>query len=300
MNKEIRQILEDNNINIKKITLKGNVKIIESSDDRYVIKRKKDSLSSLFKYLSSRSFENYPRKLFESINYDVYEYIEDIEQPFEQKILDIVKLVSVLHSKTTFYKTIDSDEYKDLYESIVNRIDYLYDYYNNIAVLFEKEEFMSPAVYLMLRNISLVFQTLNFCKTNINKWYEIINEKKRVRIVQIHNNLSVDHYMKNKYSYFISWEKSKRDLPIYDLLHLFNLYYYQVDFCDIIHIYEMNYPLLEEEKNLLFVMISLPDKIIFDNQEYLQTIKVKRFYDKLKSANIVVSDYMSKEKKVSH
>ena len=297
MNKEIRQILENNNINIKKITLKGNVKIIESNDDRYVIKRKKDSLSSLFKYLSSRSFENYPRKLFESINYDVYEYIEDIEQPFEQKILDIVKLVSVLHSKTTFYKTIDSDEYKDLYESIVNRIDYLYDYYNNIVVLFEKEEFMSPAVYLMLRNISLVFQTLNFCKTNINKWYEIINEKKRVRIVQLHNNLNVDHYMKNKYSYFISWEKSKRDLPIYDLLHLFDLYYYQVD---IIHIYEMNYPLLEEEKNLLFVMISLPDKIIFDDQEYLQTIKVKRFYDKLKSANIVVSDYMSKEKKVSH
>jgi len=296
MNKEIRTLLERESILAKKITLKGNVKIIDDGDKRYVIKKKKKNLNDVYKYLSSRSFEYYPKRVLESDNYDIYEYVEDSNEPFEQKIFDMIYLVSLLHNKTTFYKNIDSDEYKYLYESILDKIDYLNNYYNDLVSIFEKEDYMSPSAYLMSRNISKVFEILNYCKFNINNWYEIINEKKRVRIVHLHNNLSIDHYIKDKYSYLISWDKSTKDMPIYDLLHIFNLYYYEIDFCDLLHSYEMNYPLLEEEKILLFVLISLPDKIILNDSEYNMCLKVKKFYDKLNACEIVISDYLQKEK----
>ena len=296
MNREIRSILENHHIIVKKITLKGNVKIIDTGDRKLVIKKKKKELNDVYKYLSSRAFEYFPKKVLESDNYDIYEYVEDGNEPFEQKVLDMIHLVSILHSKTTFYKNIDSDEYKYLYESILDKIEYLNYYYNDLVSVYEKEEFMSPSSYLMVRNISKVFEALNYCKYNIEKWYEIINEKKRVRIVHLHNNLNVDHYMKSRSPYLISWDKSKRDMPIYDLIHLFNLYYYEVDFCDLLHVYEANYPLLPEEKTLLFVMISLPEKLILDDSEYIQCLKVKKFYDKLNASEVVISDYMPKEK----
>lgn len=296
MNREIRTILEKENILAKRITLKGNVKIIDDGEHRYVIKRRKKELNNIYKYLSSRAFEYYPKKILESENYDIYEYIDDSNEPFEQKIFDMIYLVSMLHNKTTFYKNIDSDEYKYLYESILDKINYLNNYYNDLVSVFEKDEYMSPSSYLMSRNISKIFEILNYCKYNIDKWYEIISEKNRVRIVQLHNNLNIDHYIKDKYSYLISWDKSKKDMPIYDLLHLFNLYYYDIDFCDLLHSYEMNYPLLEEEKLLLFVLISLPDKIILNDSEYNMCLKVKKFYDKLRASEIVISDYVPKEK----
>jgi len=296
MNREIRTILESENIIAKRITLKGNVKIIDDGERKYVIKKKRNNLSEIYKYLSSRAFDYYPKKLLESDNYDIYEYVEEVNEPFEQKILDMIHLVSVLHNKTTFYKNIDSDEYKYLYESILNKIEYLNNYYNDLVSVFEKDEYMAPSAYLLLRNISKVFESLNFCNYYIEKWYEIVNEKKRVRVVHLHNNLSIDHYIKSRTSYLISWDKSKRDMPIYDLLHLFDLYYYEVDFCDLLHSYEMNYPLLEEERILLFVMISLPEKIILGDSEYSKCLRVKKFYDKLKASEIVVSDYIPKEK----
>ncbi len=295
MNREIRNILESRNIVAKKITLKGNVKIIDAGDRKLVIKKKKRDLNDIYKYLSSRAFDYYPKKILESDNYDIYEYVEDVDEPFEQRVLDMIHLVSVLHSKTTFYKNIDSDEYKYLYESILDKIDYLNHYYEDLVSIFEKEDFMSPSSYLMARNITKVFEALNYCKYHIDEWYNIINEKKRVRIVQLHNNLNIDHYMKDKHSYFISWDKSKRDIPIYDLIHLFNLYYYEADFCDLLHTYEMSYPLLPEERLLLFVMISLPEKIVLNDSEYQQCFRVKKFYDKLNASWIVISDYMPKE-----
>lgn len=296
MNREIKTILDSQKIIVKKITLKGNVKIIDAGDKKYVIKRRKNNLDDIYKYLSSRAFNYYPKKILESDNYDIYEYIDDVNEPFEQRILDMIHLVSILHNKTTFYKNIESDEYKYLYESILENIEYLNNYYNDLVSVFEREEYMSPSSYLMSRNISKVFEALNFCKYYLNKWYDIINDKKRVRIVQLHNNLNIDHYVKDVNPYLISWDKSKRDMPIYDLLHIFNLYYYELDFCDLLHSYEMNYHLLEEERILLFVMISLPDKLVFPDDEYNKCLKAKKFYDKLNASEIVISDYIPKEK----
>ena len=148
MNKELRELFDCKNIITKKITLKNSVRIIEGDTEKLVIKRRDKDLSELYKYLKSRSFDCFPDILYKTNNYDIYRYIEGVEISNEEKALDIIRLVSLLHSKTTFYKEIDDDTYKGLYEEIIGKIEYLFNYYNDIAEVIEKEEFMETLEYI--------------------------------------------------------------------------------------------------------------------------------------------------------
>ena len=296
MNKELRQLFDKKNIITKKITIKHNVTIIDTGTKKLVIKKRTKNLNNLFKYLNSRSFNYFPEITYQTKNYDIYEYIEDVELSKEERALDIIKLTTMLHSKTTFYKDIDEDTYKELYENILERIEYLTNYYNDYAEIIEREEYMAPSKYLFIRNITKVFQALNYCKYNIEKWYDIINEKKRIRIVNLHNNLSLDHYLLSNKPYFISWNESRKDMPIYDMINLYKKYYLDLDFCELLRNYEISYPLLPEEKILFFTLISIPDKLEFSKSEYNNCQKVKKFYDYLNTSEKLLSDYFPKEK----
>lgn len=295
MNRELRELFDENNIVTKKITIKKDVRIIDTGEERLVIKRREKDLNEIFKYLSSRAFDYFPKIIYKTDNYDIYEYVSDVELPMEERAMDIIKLITMLHSKTTFYREVDEDYYKEIYEETLNRIDYLNNYYDDIATIIEKEEFMSPSNYLFIRNVTKIFQALNYCKYNIDKWYDIISEKKRIRIVNVHNNLRLDHYLVGDRPCLISWRNSKKDMPIYDLINMYRVYYNQLDFCELLRNYEMRYPMLLEEKILFFCLISIPDKLDFDNQEYDMCVKVKAFYNYLTVSEKFISDYFPGE-----
>ena len=193
MNSELRNLFDKNNIITKKITLINNVRIVETDNEKLVIKKRYTALEEIFNYLKSRSFDYIPEIIYKTKNYDIYRYINDTYLEKEEKILDIIKIITLLHSKTTFYKEIDDDTYKRLYENVIERIDYLYNYYNDIADIIESYDYMSPSNYLFIRNISKLYASLDYAKYQINNWYNIIEEKKRIRVVNIHNNLSLDH-----------------------------------------------------------------------------------------------------------
>lgn len=297
MNKELRDLFDRNHIITKRITIKNNVRIIDSGKAQFVIKRRDKTLEPIYKYLKSRSFEYYPEILYQTDNYDVYRYVDDAEIPTEERAEDIIKLVTLLHSKTTFYKEIDDNTYKELYEGVIEQLEYLMNYYNDIAEIIEKEEYMSPSHYYFIRNISKVFSALNYCRYHIDRWYEVIEEKKRIRVVQLHNNLSLDHYlMEGDRPYLISWRLSKRDLPIHDLIKLYKQYYKELDFCELLRQYERSYPMLPEERELFFVLISIPERLDFREGEYHMCEKVQKFYDYLLNSEKLIDDYLPKEK----
>ncbi|MCI6266170.1 MAG: hypothetical protein MR598_04925 [Erysipelotrichaceae bacterium] len=298
MNKELRELFDQNHIVTKKITLKNSVRIIDSGSEQFVIKRRDKSLNELYKYLKSRSFDYFPEILYQTNHYDVYRYIEDVDISKEERAEDIIKLVTLLHGKTTFYKEIDDDTYKELYENIIKQLDYLVNYYNDMAEIIEREEYMTPSHYYFIRNISKVFASLSYCRYHVDKWYDIIEKKKRIRIVNLHNNLSLDHYlMDGDKPFLISWRLSKRDIPIYDLIKLYRQYYKELDFCELLRKYEMHYPMLPEEKILFFVLISIPERLDFRDSEYQMCKKVQRFYDYLSANEKLIEDYLPKEKK---
>lgn len=297
MNKELRELFDRNNIVTKKITLKNGVRIIDSGEEKFVIKRREVDLNNLYKYLKSRSFEYFPDILYQTNNYDIYSYVDDADLDKEERAYDIINLVTLLHGKTTFYKDIDDDTYKELYEGIIEKLDYLMNYYSDVVEIIEKEEYMSPSHYCFIRNVSKVFAAISYCRYHIDNWYQLIEDKKRIRVVQIHNNLSLDHYLTDlNRPYLISWRYSKRDIPIYDLIKLYKRYYKEFDFCELIRKYESRYPMLAEERELFLVLISIPERLEFGLTEIEMCEKVQDFYDYLNVSEKLIEDYFPKEK----
>lgn len=269
--------------------------LVNTKDNKLIIKKKKTE-NNIYEYLNSRSFRYYPKIIGEDENYRITEYIDEVEAPEEQKIIDMIALVSLLHSKTTFYKEVDEADYKKIYEDVSGNIEYLNSYYIDLITIIESKVYMSPSEYLLARNISKIFASLNYCKNELEKWLEIIESKKKQRFVVLHNNLELDHYIRNNDSYLISWDKSKIDIPIFDLYKLYKKYALIFDFESILKEYERNYPLLKEEKLLFFILVTLPEKIEFTNKEYENTKIVSKQIDIIYKTEKLIEEY-SKTKK---
>lgn len=289
----LRSFLNKNDLEIKRLTIKNKTKILDTNRGTLVFKNKDNNinLTNTFNYLESRAFNNYAKRVFENNNYDVYEYINGYNEPNEQKILDLINLLTILHYKTTFYKEVDIDYFKEIYENTINKIDYIYNYYTDIISLIETSIYMSPVEYLIARNISKIYESLNYSKENINKWYELVKNKRRIRVVNIHNNLSLEHYIKGNKPYLISWEKSKIDNPIYDLYNLYLNHYLDFDFNELFINYESKYPLLNEERILLFSLLTIPWKFEFNDTEYNLCKNARKLFDYLYKTEKLVTEY---------
>ena len=291
MNNYVRKIASEYNIPINKITIKNNTRII---DDKIVLKKKKNNdLNNVYKYLKSRSFDYFPEPITIDNLYEVYPFLEDTYEPSEQKATDIMHLLGLLHSKTTFYREIDIDKNKEIYENISDELEYLNNFYNDLIMMIEKEVYMSPSGYLIARNINIIFGSIYYAKHNLEEWYKKIDNNKNERVVNIHNNISLDHYIKNEKPYLISWNKSRIDSPIYDLLSFYKNHYLDFDFDDLFHFYESGYPLKEDERLLLFTYMAIPYKIEIISDEYEMCIKINKMIEYLYKTSNLIMNYHS-------
>ena len=265
---------------------KGKIDVITTNRGKYIIK--KTNNSNIYEYLKVRNFNNFPNSITDNTDaYEIVEYVEDISVPDEQRIQDLIYLVSLLHTKTTFYKTVDVDLIKEMYETILNTQTELYNYYMNIQDIIETEIYMSPSHYLLIYNISSFYRCIRLSKEYIDKWYEISQSKKKMRYSMIHGNLDKSHLIENEALYLISWDLAKIGNPIYDLDNLYRKNYTRLDLCNMLDIYESKYELNIEEKYLLFSLLLLPTKIenrgtefsdvkaVREVVEYISTIEEK-------------------------
>lgn len=297
---EISEFLKKYNIVPKSYQKNGKATIINTKNGKYVIKNKNRNNNDILKYLLSRNFDYFPKILSDKDDdYELIEYIEDIDMPEEQKMMDMIDLIALLHSKTTYYKEVDVDDFDKIYDDINNNIVYLYNYYNDIMTIIENKIIYSPSEYLLARNISIIFDTLNFESNLLNKWQELVKDKRKQRYVVIHNNLDIDHFLKDQNNYLISWDKSRIDLPIYDLYKLYKKNNLNYDFETLLKRYERVYPLLEEEKVLFHILILLPDKIEFNNNEFEMCQKISDTIDNLYKTKDYVLPYYSENSKTN-
>lgn len=296
--KKFKEVLDKYNINPKRYQFKNNVVIVDCDQGKYVLKPRKSDMRSgeVQNYLDIRSFNYFPKIVSgASEEYEITEYEEDIDIPGDQKITDLVNLVALLHNKTSHYVEVDEDDFKEIYEDVSNNIEYLSSYYNDIAENIENKVYMSPSEYIFIRNISKIYQALAFCKSEIEKWYDAVKEKRKNRYAVVHNNLQIDHFIRNKNSYLISWDKSKIDMPIFDLYKLYKKHALDYEFSEVLNNYERSYPLLEEERMLLFTLMALPDKIDFDGSEYENCRVLGKKLDMVYKTEMIISPYYSKD-----
>ncbi len=293
---KINEILKSKGITARGYKKKGKVTIIETTDGKYIYKEGKLN-KQILNYLKSRNFDYLP--LFLNAKDDPYQlttYIQDLDIPKEQKILDLVKLTALLHSKTTHYKEIDLDYYEEIYEDLDNNLNYLYLYYTDLITLIESKVYMSPSEQLLARNITKIYDTISENKKRLENWHSHIKEKRKERRVILHNNLKLDHFLEADEPYLVSWDKSKVGSPVFDIYKLYQTHALDFDFETILHEYENQYPLMKDERELLFILISQPDLINLKNSEYQNCKVVSKMIDKIYKTEMLISPKESKDR----
>lgn len=281
-----------------KLTIRGKCTIFESTLGNVVIKEKSDkNINELFSYLKSRNFNSFP-KLVEDNRSDVnvYEFVEDTEIPKEQKMDDLIEVTASLHNKTSYYKEVTLDKYKEIYENIMANIIYKEKFYNDLINLAEDSVFPSPSNQLLLVNSSKIYASLDFSKKELEKWYSDVSEKKKQRVSLIHNNLKLEHFMRSDKDYLISWESAKVDTPILDLVNLYKNECLNIDFSDKLEKYLQLYSLSDDEFKLFLILIVIPDEINLNNAELINVKEVRKLVDYIFKTEELVRSYYTKNK----
>ncbi len=295
MNNE-RSFLKKYNIIPTGYEYKDNVKIIETKNNKYVLKRNKNNVLDIFNYLHLKNFNYFPNVYNKDRNdlYEIYEYIDSSDMSNYEKSEEIIYLLSLLHNKTTSYKDIDIDEYKKIYEDIFNKLNELEEYYISLNNEIDKEIYMSPSNYLLVRNITKIYSAIYYCKTELEEFYNIVKDNPKKRVSLIHNNIDLSHLLRNENSYLISWDNAKFDISVYDLIKFYKKNYNDVDFTNLFKLYESKYPLHNEERKLLFISLSIPDKLdLRSDDEFLKTKKVNDLLLYLQKTDDIILQYNS-------
>lgn len=280
-----------------RVTLQGKTTILETTDGKYLVKDKKNKdIKKIFNYLKSRNFDNFPNLVDDTrSDLNVYEYIDDVAMPKEQKALDMVDVVANLHLKTTYYKTVSEDKYKEIYENVLNNINYLTNFYNKLFTKIDEEIYMSPSSFLLIVNSSKLMASLDFCKKELDEWYELVKKDNKERVSLIHNNLNTEHFLRKDKGYLISWENSKIDTPVLDLVNFYKNDYFNIDFETILKKYVGKNPLSEEEKKLFFILISLVPEVDLQSDEFNNCKNIRQMLDYLYITEQLIRPYYTVE-----
>lgn len=291
---EINELLKKYDLHSTTYRKIGKAIFVNTNIGKKIIKKNDDA--SIYEYLESRAFPYYPKVILAD-NYAIMDYIEEIKMPKEQKMHDLVKLVALLHNKTTYYKEANEDNYKQIYEDISNNLNYLDSYYHDLISIIDNKIYMSPSEYLLANGISKIFNSLAFCHQELEDWYKLVKDKKKQRYVVLHNNLELDHFLRSDDQYLISWSKAKSDIPIFDFYKLYKKHALEYDFDSLLRLYEKDYPLLEDERKLLFILISIPyiDKLNWTLKEYELCQKISYLLDYLYKTDNLISPYYSND-----
>ena len=290
---KLNDLLKSKGIVPKKYEKIGKTTIISDYNHKYACKKTHID-KKIIAYLKSRSFDYIP-KIHENDEYLLTDYIKEYEIPREQKMIDLIKLTALLHTKTTHYKEVDKDDCEKIYEDINNNLNYLYGYYTDLITIIESKVFLSPSQQLLSRNISKIYDTIENVKKRLDNWHAKAKEKTKERKVVIHGKLELNHFMRNEKSYFISLDKSRIDSPIIDLYRLYQKHTLEFDFESLLKIYESAYPLTKDEKELLYTLISMPDIVNIDDSEYENCKNISEMIDKIYKTEKLVSPKTSEQ-----
>ena len=290
MNNELKKIILKNNLHPLGYQKIGNIYLIKDKDRKYVIKLNTNNFD-IYKYLISRDFFDFPENFNKkNDNYDLSEYIEEIKIEDDQKVNDLLEELAILHKKTSYKRELDLDNIKKIYESIKEDIIKSKSYYYNLNDVIDKNIFFSPSMYLLIRNISLIYYLLEYSEKEIDKWYQSIPKEKNVRVCLLHNNISIEHLIVNENKYLINWDKSYFGNPINDIVSFYKKYYQNLGLEEVLKIYENKNKLSNLEKELLLIKLSLPERFVLTKDTFNDT---KLINDEL-SYLTKVYDYVKK------
>ena len=274
-------------------TIKGKSTILETTCGDFIIKPKNKDINELYTYLTNRGFINYPKIIDSSRDeVNVFEYVEDVKLPKEQKCDDLIEIIASLHNKTSYFKEVSEDKFKSIYEDIKSNISYLSNYYNTLYEIGFNEVYASPSNYIFMRNYFKINAALEYANSELDNWYSLVTNETKIRVCLIHNNLELNHLLNNK---LISWDNYMIDTPVIDIVKLYKNEWKNINFSEILERYIYKFPLLDYEKKLLFILISMPPQIKKSNNEFEKCKVISEVMDYVFKTEELIRPYNTKQ-----
>ena len=169
----LKDLLKKYDLTIENVKYLKSAKIIDTKKGKYVIKIKTSSNHQIYDYLLNRNFENVLLPINNSTDtYEIYPYIESENISNEDKAQNLIYTLSLLHNYTTIYENLNLDTVKEIYETTQKELENLDYYYHDLQDYIENKVFMAPEEYLLIRNISNVYNAITYSKNSLEKWYE--------------------------------------------------------------------------------------------------------------------------------
>ena len=122
---------------MNKISYIKNIKVIDNGTNKVVLKRESPSIKEIYQLLDNRRFEYYLNPLKREKEYEVYPFIKEIDITKDDKSIDLIYLLSILHTKTTSYEEISIDEIKKIYEETIDNINNSFSFYLKTIISLE-------------------------------------------------------------------------------------------------------------------------------------------------------------------
>ncbi|MBQ8131627.1 MAG: hypothetical protein IJ193_03970 [Bacilli bacterium] len=141
---------------------------------------------------------------------------------------------------------------------------------------------MSPEEQLLMENISKIYYMINTSRHYLEEFYQEVEKTTKIRKVRIHGNLSLDHIVESDEKYLISWNQTRVDYPVMDLVKFYKSEYQQLEFSSLYDFYQSKYPYQKEEKDLFFCFINIPERLEFGKNHLENTIRCNYFVDYIK------------------
>lgn len=290
MSREV-ELLRKYGLKVNHISYKKSLKIVDTNKGKFTVKVKENNSSDIYDYLLNREFKYFISPISSpDESFEVYPYILEKSISSEDKSVNMMYILSMLHTRTTVYEEIDLDNVKKIYEENLKELNYLDGYYHDLQDYIENIVYMSPAEYLLIRNISRIYNAITYSKNTLETWYQKKILQTKERKVLLHNNLTLDHFLiSGDNNYLINWKKAKKGLPVYDLLNFFKNEYENIELEGLYRLYQSKYKYTEEETLLFNALLSKPWKLEFSNDHYQNTIKVQQLINYLAKGSILVS-----------
>lgn len=185
-----------------------------------------------------------------------------------ERIRSFFRDLAYLHRQSLKEVDVKEEEITHYYEARKSEWEKQRTFLQSYVEQCEHEWYMSPFQLQVCTYFHETMQAYWFAETQLEKWYEKIKETKKWRMVFIHGNALLSHYVHDEKGnrYFLSWERACWASPLADL---FTSLYHHVrtshpigdEWIDGVVEYEQQLSILDEEQAFFFSHLAQPDSM---------------------------------------
>lgn len=286
---DIEEICKKYDISLKKVKCFNFGYILFSENNNYLVKESKALSQELIKYFESISYPHYLLSINDgSEPYKIFVYNEEKEKDLFLKGKEIIKAITSLQLKSVYYEELLEEDFLKLYKKISSDIDYQMKHYLDLQDYIESFSFPKIDYYYLLLNISSIYKILQKARYYLDLWYQ--KKVFKVRKCYSIHDVSFSNFCFADCSYFIDFDACYKDFIVSDFSCFYKKEALNVDMISLFRLYQSEVCLSDDELLLLKAFVCIPEKLIFTENTYSNTILIYYLLEYIEKTDLFLEE----------